>query len=100
MKKGEKYLLTVKPQYAFADNGREPVSGNDCVVPSNATIQITLELVSWKIVSEVTTDNKVSKKILNEGEEYDCPNDGSDKPWIKSALMEMGLDATDHHSGS
>ncbi|GJR78662.1 FKBP-type peptidyl-prolyl cis-trans isomerase domain-containing protein [Tanacetum coccineum] len=77
MKKGEKSLLTVKPQYAFGENGREPASGNDCVVPPNATIQITLELVSWKIVSEVTTDNKVSKKILNEGEGYDRPNDGA-----------------------
>ncbi|GJZ03254.1 NB-ARC domains-containing protein [Tanacetum coccineum] len=77
MKKGEKSLLTVKPQYAFGENGREPASGNDCVVPPNATIQITLELVSWKIVSEVTTDNKVSKKILNDGEGYDRPNDGA-----------------------
>ncbi|GKE67829.1 FKBP-type peptidyl-prolyl cis-trans isomerase domain-containing protein, partial [Tanacetum coccineum] len=51
--------------------------GNDCVVPPNATIQITLELVSWKIVSEVTTDDKVSKKILNDGEGYDRPNDGA-----------------------
>nr|GFC01126.1 peptidyl-prolyl cis-trans isomerase FKBP62 [Tanacetum cinerariifolium] len=68
-----KCLLTVKPQY----NGSEPASGNDCVVPPNATIQIKLELVSWKIVSEVTTDNKVSKNILNEGEEYDHSNDGA-----------------------
>nr|GFC25726.1 FKBP-type peptidyl-prolyl cis-trans isomerase domain-containing protein [Tanacetum cinerariifolium] len=64
-----------KPQYAFGENGREPASANDCVVPPNATIQIMLELVSWKIVSEVTTDNKVSKKILNDGEGYDRPND-------------------------
>ncbi|GJY98769.1 FKBP-type peptidyl-prolyl cis-trans isomerase domain-containing protein [Tanacetum coccineum] len=77
MKKGEKFLLTVKPQYAFADNDREPTSGNECVVPSNATIQITLGLVSWKIVYEVTTENKVSKKILNEGEGYEHLNDGA-----------------------
>ncbi|GKB23225.1 hypothetical protein Tco_0862626 [Tanacetum coccineum] len=62
---------------AFVDNGSEPASGNDCVVPSNATIQITLELVSWKIISKVTTDNKVSKNILNEGEEYDHSNDAA-----------------------
>ncbi|PWA82088.1 FKBP-type peptidyl-prolyl cis-trans isomerase domain-containing protein [Artemisia annua] len=77
MKKGEKSLLTVKPQYAFGENGWEPASGNDGVVPPNTTLQITLELVSWKIVSEVTTDNKVSKKILKEGEGYDRPNDGA-----------------------
>ncbi|GJY55706.1 FKBP-type peptidyl-prolyl cis-trans isomerase domain-containing protein [Tanacetum coccineum] len=66
MNKGEKCLLMMKPKYAFMDNGSEPASGNDCIVPSNATIQITLELVSWKIVSELTTDNKVLKNILNE----------------------------------
>ncbi|GJS79756.1 peptidyl-prolyl cis-trans isomerase FKBP62-like protein [Tanacetum coccineum] len=62
---------------AFAENDRELASGNECVVPSNATIQITLGLVSWKIVYEVTTDNKVSKKILNEGEGYERLNDGA-----------------------
>ncbi|GJX60667.1 peptidyl-prolyl cis-trans isomerase FKBP62 [Tanacetum coccineum] len=52
MKKGEKTLLIVKPQYAFTENDREPSSANDCVVPPKATIQITLKLVSWKIVYE------------------------------------------------
>ncbi|KAL8259995.1 hypothetical protein R6Q59_027948 [Mikania micrantha] len=77
MKKGEKALLNVKPQYAFGEKGREPESNNECVVPPNNSLQITLELVSWKTVSEVTTDNKVSKKILKEGEGYDRPNDGA-----------------------
>ncbi|KAJ0876454.1 putative peptidylprolyl isomerase [Helianthus annuus] len=77
MKKGEKTLLTVKPQYAFGEKGREPAGGNECVVPPNTALQITLELVSWKTVSEVTTDNKVLKKILKEGEGYDRPNDGA-----------------------
>ena len=62
---------------AFGENGWEPASGNDRVVPPDTTLQITLELVSWKIVSEVTTDNKVSKKILKEGEGDDRPNDGA-----------------------
>ncbi|KAJ0510860.1 putative peptidylprolyl isomerase [Helianthus annuus] len=77
MKKGEKTLLAVKPQYAFGEKGREPAGGNECVVPPNTALQITLELVSWKTVSEVTTDNKVLKKILKEGEGYDRPNDGA-----------------------
>ncbi|XP_071690227.1 peptidyl-prolyl cis-trans isomerase FKBP65-like isoform X2 [Rutidosis leptorrhynchoides] len=77
MKKGEKTLLTVKPQYAFGENGRDPASGNECVVLPNTIVQITLELVSWKTISEVTADNKVIKKILNEGEGYDRPNDGA-----------------------
>lgn len=43
--KGEKVLLTVRPQYAFGENGR-PATGGEGAVPSNATLQITLELVS------------------------------------------------------
>lgn len=76
MKKGEKVLLTVKPQYAFGEKGK-PASGGEGAVPPNATLQITLELVSWKTVSEITEDKKVIKKILKEGEGYERPNDGA-----------------------
>ncbi|KAK8931177.1 Peptidyl-prolyl cis-trans isomerase FKBP62 [Platanthera zijinensis] len=41
MKKGEKVLLIVKPQYAFGENGR-PASGGEGVVPPNATLLIEL----------------------------------------------------------
>ncbi|KAL4561072.1 hypothetical protein LXL04_033234 [Taraxacum kok-saghyz] len=78
MKKGEKALFTVKPQYAFGEKGWDPAGGDECVaVLPNTTIQMSVELVSWKIVSEVTSDKKVLKKILNEGEGYDRPNDGA-----------------------
>lgn len=76
MKKGEKVLLTVKPQYGFGESGR-PASGNEIAVPPNAALQITMELVSWKTVSDVTSDKKVLKKILKEGEGYERPNDGA-----------------------
>ncbi|MBA0653138.1 hypothetical protein Goklo_020340, partial [Gossypium klotzschianum] len=76
MKKGEKVLLTVKPQYGFGEKGK-PAAGAEGAVPPNATLQITLELVSWKIVSEVTDDKKVMKKILKEGEGYERPNEGA-----------------------
>ncbi|KAK4747182.1 hypothetical protein SAY87_026219 [Trapa incisa] len=72
MKKGEKVLLSVKPQYGFGEKG-EPNYG----VPPNATLNITLELISWKTVSEVTDDKKVIKKILKEGEGYERPNEGA-----------------------
>ncbi|PPD79961.1 hypothetical protein GOBAR_DD23112 [Gossypium barbadense] len=74
MKKGEKVLLTVKPQYGFGEDGR-PATGGECAVPPNATLHITLELVSWKSVSDITKDKKVSKKIVKEGEGYERPND-------------------------
>ncbi|KAL2336779.1 hypothetical protein Fmac_011225 [Flemingia macrophylla] len=76
MKKGEKVILKVKPQYGFGKKGR-PAEGEKGAVPPNATLQITLELVSWKTVSEVTDDKKVMKKILKEGEGYERPNEGA-----------------------
>lgn len=76
MKKGEKVLLTVKPQYGFGEQGK-PASGDGAAVPPNATLDITLELVSWKTVSNVTDDKKIVKKTLKEGEGYDRPNEGA-----------------------
>jgi len=76
MKKGEKVLLTVKPQYGFGHKGRQAI-GNDVAVPPNATLMVDLELVSWKVVDEVTDDKKVLKKILKQGEGYERPNDGA-----------------------
>ncbi|CAK9309842.1 unnamed protein product [Citrullus colocynthis] len=76
MKIGEKALLTVKPQYGFGEKGKS-ASSNEGAVPPNASLDITLELVSWKTVSEVTPDKKVVKKILKEGEGYEKPNDGA-----------------------
>ncbi|PWA43558.1 70 kDa peptidyl-prolyl isomerase [Artemisia annua] len=76
MKKGEKVVLTVKPEYGFGEKGK-PASGDQVAVPANATLQITLELLSWKVVSNVTDDKKVVKKILKEGEGYERPNEGA-----------------------
>ncbi|XP_010552023.1 PREDICTED: peptidyl-prolyl cis-trans isomerase FKBP65-like [Tarenaya hassleriana] len=76
MKKREKVLLIVKPQYGFGESGKLACDGQSAV-PPNATLQIDLELVSWKTVSEVTDDKKVIKKILKEGEGYDRPNEGA-----------------------
>ncbi|GAB2258642.1 hypothetical protein Droror1_Dr00014802 [Drosera rotundifolia] len=74
MKKGEKVLLTVKPQYGFAEKGKL-ASGDEGAVPQNTTLQISLELLSWKTVSHVTDDKKVIKKILKEGKGFDRPNE-------------------------
>ncbi|CAH2080423.1 unnamed protein product [Thlaspi arvense] len=61
---------------AFGEMGKL-ASGVECAVPPNATLQIDLELVSWKTVSEITKDKRVLKKIIKEGEGYECPNDGA-----------------------
>lgn len=61
---------------AFGESGR-PASGDVVAVPPNASLQIELELVSWKTVSDITKDRKVLKKTLKEGEGYERPNDGA-----------------------
>ncbi|XP_027921388.1 70 kDa peptidyl-prolyl isomerase-like [Vigna unguiculata] len=76
MKKGEKVHLNVKPQYAFGESGRA-ASGEEGAIPPNALLQVDLELVSWKNVSDITKDRKVLKKTLKEGEGYERPNDGA-----------------------
>ncbi|KAJ6723657.1 PEPTIDYL-PROLYL CIS-TRANS ISOMERASE [Salix koriyanagi] len=76
MKRGEKVLLTVKPQYGFGENGKTAV-GDEGAVPPNATLEITLELLSWKTVSDVMKDKKIMKKTLKEGEGYERPDDGT-----------------------
>lgn len=76
MYKAQKVLLSVKPQYGFGEAGREAVEGFPAI-PPNATLQISLELPSWKSVENVTLDGKVTKKCLREGEGYEKPNEGA-----------------------
>ncbi|XP_062192359.1 70 kDa peptidyl-prolyl isomerase-like [Phragmites australis] len=76
MKKAEKVLLTVKPQYGFGEKGR-PTAGEEGDVPPNATLLIDLELISWKTVTEIGDDKKILKKVLKEGEGYERPNEGA-----------------------
>ena len=61
---------------AFGVSGR-PAIGDEGAVPPNAALQIDLELISWKTVSDITKDRKVLKKTLKEGEGYERPNDGA-----------------------
>lgn len=68
--------LLINETDGFGEKGK-PASADEGAVPPNATLEISLELVSWKTVSEVTDDNKVVKKILKEGEGYERPNEGS-----------------------
>ncbi|VAH31594.1 unnamed protein product [Triticum turgidum subsp. durum] len=76
MKKGEKVLLTVKPQYGFGEQGR-PASEVEGAVPPNSTLHIDLELVSWKTVTLIGEDKRILKKVLKEGAGYERPNDGA-----------------------
>ena len=60
----------------FGEKGRAPTEDGRAI-PSNATLLIELELISWKAVEEITDDRKVMKKILKAGEGYEKPNEGA-----------------------
>eukprot|EP01018_Ginkgo_biloba_P006053 Gb_32866 [translate_table: standard] len=76
MRKGEQATLMVKPQYGFGDRGSKAI-GNMVSVPPNSTLNLDLELVSWKTVVEITDEKKVLKKILKEGEGYEKLKEGA-----------------------
>ena len=76
MKKGEKVLLTVKPQYGFGEQGRAATEVEGAV-PPNSTLHIDLQLVSWKTVTLIGDDKRILKKVLKEGEGCERPNDGA-----------------------
>ena len=65
----------MKPQYGFEHKGHEAI-GNVVAVPPNATLMVSLELVSWKVIDEITDDKKVLKKIQKQGDGYEKPNNG------------------------
>ncbi|RRT78303.1 hypothetical protein B296_00024462, partial [Ensete ventricosum] len=75
MRRGEKAFVTIQPQYAFGEAGREATNGLPAI-PSNAILNIELELVSLKPVVDVTGDMKVLKKILRAGKGVRTPNSG------------------------
>lgn len=56
-------------------------------MPPNATLLIDLELVSWKIVTEIGEDKKILKKVLKEGEGYERPNEGAVVQGMLSSIM-------------
>jgi FK506-binding protein 4/5 len=76
MKRRENVILTIKPTYAFGEQGKDAEEGFSAI-PPNATITMSLELVSFKAVKEVTEDKKIIKKILKEADGYEKPSDGT-----------------------
>ena len=61
---------------AFGEHGRDATDGFPAI-PSNATLNIDLELVSFKPVINVSGNLSVLKKILKEGEGMRSPNEGA-----------------------
>ncbi|CAI5970861.1 unnamed protein product [Closterium sp. NIES-64] len=76
MKKGEKAVFTIKPEYAYGEAGSPPT------IPPNATLKFEVELLSWISVKDICGDGGVFKKILVEGKKWETPKD-MDKVTVK-----------------
>ncbi|KAF5831361.1 hypothetical protein DUNSADRAFT_13203 [Dunaliella salina] len=83
MKEGERASLLIQPQYAYGEQGR------DGLVPPNASVEVDLELVSWKKVEDVAGDGAVCKKILQSGRDWKTPNEELVSEGLDTAVMKM-----------
>ncbi|KAL3141268.1 hypothetical protein ABBQ38_003603 [Trebouxia sp. C0009 RCD-2024] len=71
MKKGEKAMLTISPEYGYGEQGSPPT------IPPNATLQFEVELLSWHSVKDITPtkDGGIIKTVMNEGDGWAMPKD-------------------------
>ena len=71
MKKGEKALLTIQPEYGYGEGGSPPS------IPPNATLQFEVELLSWNSVKDITPskDGGIIKTVVTEGNGWAMPKD-------------------------
>ena len=69
MKKGEKALLTIQPEYGYGQQGSPPT------IPPNATLQFEVELLSWNSVKDITPskDGGIIKTVITEGNGWAMP---------------------------
>ena len=71
MKKGEKAMLTISPEYGYGEQGSPPT------IPPNATLQFEVELLSWHSVKDITPtkDGGIIKTVMTEGDGWAMPKD-------------------------
>jgi len=90
MRKGERAVLTCRPDYAYGATGSEPK------IPPNATLKFDVELLSWTKKQKVTDDGRVMKEIVKAGEGYNRPNDGAKVKVKYTAKVVGGEKFIDH----
>ncbi|XP_061369920.1 peptidyl-prolyl cis-trans isomerase FKBP65-like [Gastrolobium bilobum] len=90
MRKGEVAELAMKFLYGLSQNSNRTTKLDDCLLPDCNITTIKLELVSWKIVTDVTGDKKIIKKIKKAGEGLDRPNEESQVKVIYLCKREDG----------
>lgn len=91
MRKGEVAELTTRFFYGRSQNSNRVTELDGCLPQDSNLSSIKLELVSWKIVSDITGDKKILKKIMKVGEGFDRPNEGSQ---VKVIYLRKGEDGT------
>lgn len=69
MKKGERAIFVVQPEYAYGKEGRPPAIAPD------TPLTFDIELLSWCSVKDVTNDGGVIKKVIREGKSWETPKD-------------------------
>ncbi|KAJ1404534.1 Tetratricopeptide-like helical domain superfamily [Sesbania bispinosa] len=88
MRKGEVAELAMKLCYGLSQNSNRTTE-LDGLPDSNLTT-IKLELMSWNVVTDVSGDKKILKKIKKVGEGFDRPNEGSQVKVIYLCKREDG----------
>ncbi|KAK1432327.1 hypothetical protein QVD17_09222 [Tagetes erecta] len=89
MTKEEKVDLIVQPQYAFGE-GVTSLPNGQCTIPTNSVLRISLELLSFKPVVNITNDSKVVKKILKVGEGSLTADEGASVTIRYTGMLEDG----------
>ncbi len=83
MVKGEKCVLTCKPEYAYGSEGSPPS------IPPNSTLQFEVELFDWH-GEDLTGDGGVVKSIVSKGDGYSKPTDGAQvEGMLISRMLEL-----------
>ncbi|TKY62748.1 Peptidyl-prolyl cis-trans isomerase FKBP65 [Spatholobus suberectus] len=91
MRKGEVAELAMRFFYRLSQNSNRTTELDGCLPSDSNLSSIKLELVSWKIVTDVTGDKKILKKIKKVGEGFDRPNEGSQVKVVYLCKGEDGM---------
>ncbi|XP_057749175.1 70 kDa peptidyl-prolyl isomerase-like [Arachis stenosperma] len=85
MNKGENGLFTIPLELAYAESGSPPT------IPSKATLQFDVQLLSWTSVKDICKDGGLFKKILVEGEKWENPKDPNEVLIVEISIRDSQI---------
>ncbi|CAG5088138.1 Oidioi.mRNA.OKI2018_I69.PAR.g11745.t1.cds [Oikopleura dioica] len=94
MKKGERSVFTLRPEYAYGDAGSPPK------IPPNATLTFDIELITWKAedISE-NTDGSILRTFVKKGKESWGNVVDTAEATVKCRILKSNLDEVVHDYG-